>query len=159
MPNFLQSIFSHLQRSQGRVVLREVHGEQFVSKTGEELLVLVERARHWLRSTGIKSGERSGLVAANSIRWIAADLALMAEGVVVVPLYHRQTAGELAAMLKDCQPRIVLTGDADLSDTLAKAWPELPPLAMLNDIFSAEESAPTLSLIRERLDHERLTIM
>src|SRR6266567_4649618 len=110
MPNFLQNIFEHLQRSQSRVVLREVHGEQCLSKTGVELLALVERARTWLRSTGIKPGE-------------------------------------LAAMLKDCQPRLVLTGNADLSDTLGQAWPELPPLAMLSDIFSADQSAPTLSRI------------
>jgi long-chain acyl-CoA synthetase len=159
MPNFLQNIFEHLQRSQSRVVLREVHGEQWLSKTGAELLALVERARTWLRSTGIKPGERCGLIATNSIHWIAVDLALMAEGMVVVPLYHRQTAGELAAMLKDCQPRLVLTGNADLSDTLGQAWPELPPLAMLSDIFSADESARTLSRIRERLDDELLTII
>src|SRR6266446_5472902 len=158
MPNFLQNIFEHLQRSQSRVVLREVHGEQCLSKTGAELLALVERARTWLRSTGIKPGERCGLIATNSIHWIAVDLALMAEGIVVVPLYHRQTAGELAEMLKDCQPRLVLTGNADLSDTLSQAWPEMPPLATLSDIFSADESAP-LSLIRERPDNELLTII
>jgi len=74
------------------VVLREVHGQEFVSNTGVELLGLVEKARQWLRSTGIQPGERCGLIAANSIHWIAVDLALMAEGLVVVPLYHRQTA-------------------------------------------------------------------
>src|SRR5438874_13720758 len=156
MSNFLQDIFDRLQRSPSRVVLREVHGQQFISKTGAELLNLVESARLWLRSNGIQPGERCGLVAANSIHWIAIDLALMAEGIVVVPLYHRQTAAELAAMLKDCQPRLVLTGNADLSDALGQAWPELPPLAMLSDIFSAEETAPTLSRIRERLDDELL---
>ena len=159
MSNFLQNIFEHLQRSQGRVVLREVRGEQFVSKTGAELLALVERARSWLRSTGVKPGERCGLIAANSIHWIAVDLALMAEGVVVVPLYHRQTAGELAAMLKDCQPRLLLTGDAELNNALAKAWPDLPPRAMLSEIFSAAESTPALSPTRERLDDELLTII
>jgi long-chain acyl-CoA synthetase len=159
MPNFLQNIFEHLQRSQSRAVLREVHGEQCLSKTGAELLALVERARIWLRSTGIKPGERCGLIATNSVHWIAVDLALMAEGIVVVPLYHRQTAGELAAMLKDCQPRLVLTGNADLSDALGKDWPQLPPLITLSDIFSADEAAPTLSRIRERLDDELLTII
>src|SRR6266700_6894418 len=159
MSNFLQNIFEHLQRSQGRVVLREVRGEQFVSKTGAELRALVERARSWLRSTGVKPGERCGLIAANSIHWIAVDLALMAEGVVVVPLYHRQTAGELAAMLKDCQPRLILTGHAELNNALAKAWPDLPPRAMLSEIFSAAESTPALSPTRERLDDELLTII
>ena len=159
MSNFLQNIFEHLQRSQGRVVLREVRGEQFVSKTGAELLALVERARSWLRSTGVKPGERCGLIAANSIHWIAVDLALLAEGVVVVPLYHRQTAGELAAMLKDCQPRLILTGHAELNNALVKAWPDLPPRAMLSEIFSAAESTPALSPTRERLDDELLTII
>jgi len=48
-----------------------------------------------LRSTGIQPGERCGLIAANSIHWIAIDLALMAGGIVVVPLYYRQTPAEL----------------------------------------------------------------
>src|SRR6266403_5680176 len=86
MANFLQNIFDNLQRSADRVVLREVHGDQFVSKSGAELLRLIEAARQWLRSTEIKPGERCGLIAANSIHWIAIDLALMAEGIVVVPL-------------------------------------------------------------------------
>jgi long-chain acyl-CoA synthetase len=159
MANFLQNIFSHLQRSPGRVVLREVHGAQFVSKTAEELLVLVERARHWLRSTGIKSGERCGIIAANSIHWIAADLALMAEGVVVVPLYHRQTARELAAMLKDCQPRLVLTGDVGLSSELANAWPGLPQPVPLGDIFSGDGSAGAVPTIHERSNDALLTII
>jgi len=38
MANFLQDIFDRLQRSADRVVLREVHGQEFVSKTGAELL-------------------------------------------------------------------------------------------------------------------------
>jgi long-chain acyl-CoA synthetase len=109
MANFLQNIFERLQDSAGNVLLREIHGEEFVSRTGAELLTLVEHGRQWLRSTGIQSGERCGLIATNSILWIAIDLALMAEGIVVVPLYHRQTAGELAAMLRDCQPRLTIS--------------------------------------------------
>src|SRR5947209_20450690 len=106
MTNFLQTIFARLQSSANRIVLREVHGNSFVSRTGSELLAQVEQARRWLRAQNIQSGERCGLLAANSIQWIAIDLALMAEGIVVVPLYHRQTAAELAGMLRDCQPRL-----------------------------------------------------
>jgi long-chain acyl-CoA synthetase len=112
-----------------------------------------------LRSTGIQPGERCGLIAANSIHWIAIDLALMAEGVVVVPLYHRQTVSELAAMLRDCQPRLVLTGDEEMSDALAKAWPELPQRAVLTEIFSANLQPLTPSAFRERADKDLLTII
>jgi long-chain acyl-CoA synthetase len=159
MANFLQNIFERLQRSADRVVLREVHGEQFVSKSGLELLRLIETGRDWLRGTGIQPGERCGLIAANSIHWIAIDLALMAEGVVVVPLYHRQTASELAAMLRDCQPRLVLAGDADVSDALAKAWPDSPRRILLSEIFVEINQAPALSGIPQRADAELLTII
>jgi long-chain acyl-CoA synthetase len=97
MANFLQNIFDRLQHSADRVVLREIHGERFIPVTGGELLVLVERARGWLRSSGAEAGDRCGLIGANSIHWVAMDMALMAEGIVVVPLYHRQTPSNLPA--------------------------------------------------------------
>jgi len=159
MPNFLQNIFENLQRSADRVVLREVRGQEFVSNTGVELLSLVKKARHWLRATGIQPGERCGLIAANSIHWIAVDLALMAEGLVVVPLYHRQTSRELAAMLKDCQPRLVIFGDDELHDALSAAWSEMPQPVMLSEMFSCSDQAQTLSPSRQRADEELLTII
>ena len=159
MANFLQNIFDNLQRSADRVVLREVHGDQFDSKSGAELLRLIEAARQWLRSTGIKPGERCGLIAANSIHWIAIDLALMAESIVVVPLYYRQTPPELAAMLKDCQPRLVLAGDQQLADALASAWPDSPRPVPLSDIFSAIERKSAFSAVHQRADDELLTII
>src|SRR5438874_601626 len=159
MSNFLQDIFDRLQRSPSRVVLREVHGQGFISKTGAELLNLVESARQWLRANGIQPGERCGLVAANSIHWIAIDLALMAEGIVVVPLYHRQTAGELAAMLKDCQPKMLVTGDAELSDALAQAWPNIPQSILLTEIFADHQNTNAFSPLRERAAQDLLTII
>src|SRR6266404_9306776 len=99
MPNFLENIFAQLQRSAGRVVLREIHGEQFVSATGRELLDQVRNVRAYLRSTGIRPGDRCALLAPNSIPWTAFDLALLAEGLIVVPLYARQSPTELVAMM------------------------------------------------------------
>src|SRR5215470_17583917 len=159
MPNFLEDIFVRLQSSPNRLVLREVHGDQFVSVTCGELLVMVEHARQWLRSQQIPPGERCGLIAGNSIRWIAADLALMAEGIVVVPLYHRQTALELAGMLKDCQPRLVLTGDDETYAGLTAAWPEIPqPIAITKLFDSIAQPRPT-SPVRARTDADLLTII
>src|SRR5215475_7774625 len=105
MPNFLENVFSQLKRTGARVVLREIRGEQFVTVTGSEMLEQVQRVRAFLRNAGVQPGDRCALLASNSIRWVVFDLALMAEGVVVVPLYSRQAPGELAAMMKDCQPR------------------------------------------------------
>lgn len=124
MPNFIEDIFAQLKRADSRVVLREIHGEQFVSASGRELLEQVARVRAYLRSTGLQPGERCALLAPNSARWVAFNLALLAEGVIVVPLYARQAPAELAAMMKDCLPRFLFTSDAALGETVAK---ELPP--------------------------------
>src|SRR5258708_3762782 len=107
MPNFIENLFAQLQRGAGRVVLREVRGQQFVSVTGRELLDEIQRTRASLRRFGLVPGDRCAIVGANSIRWVVIDLALAAEGVIVVPLYSRQAPVELEAMIEDCQPRLL----------------------------------------------------
>src|SRR6478736_2834059 len=105
MPNFLENLFLRLQHDTNRVVLREIHGQSFVSVTGGELLERVQRVRAGLRRHTLQPGDRVALLAPNSIRWIAVDLALMAEGAIVVPLYYRQAPSELVTVMRDCGPR------------------------------------------------------
>ena len=122
MSNFLENIFAQLQRSSSRVVLREIHGDKFVDVSGNDLLRQIQRAREAVRRHNLQPGDRCALLAPNSIRWIAIDLALMAEGVIVVPLYSRQAPAELVAVMQDCQPRLLVAGDAALRDAVAPAW-------------------------------------
>jgi long-chain acyl-CoA synthetase len=166
MANFLEKLFAQLQRAESRVVLREVHGDTFVSVTGSELLRKTQQVRTWLRTTGIQPGDRCALLAPNSIRWAAFDLALMAEGIIVVPLYVRQAPAELAAMMRDCQPRLLLTSDAALGEAVAQEWRNFPGAAdvpdrvLLEDVLrnggaaAGAESAPN-----PRADSDIVTII
>ena len=135
MPNFLENAFAQLQQASGRVVLREVRGTEFVSVSGAELLDQVARARVSLHAAGLHAGDRCALLGPNSIRWAAIDLALMAEGLVVVPLYSRQAPAELAAMMKDCTPRLLIAADAALGESVAQVWPEAPPRVTFDEIL------------------------
>ena len=58
MPNFLDSLFAELNSAGGRVVLREIRAEQFVSVTGSALLEQVGKVRAFLRHSGIQPGDR-----------------------------------------------------------------------------------------------------
>ena len=133
MPNFLETIFNQLQRSADRVVLREVRGTQIVSATGRELLERVQRARAFLRNRGVQPGDRCAILGANSISWIACDLALMAENAIVVPLYSRQAAADLVGMLQDCSPRLLLTANEEFGAPVAAAWNAAPPQVLFED--------------------------
>src|ERR1700738_1413932 len=144
MTNFLENIFAQLKRAEGRVVLREIRGEQFLSLTGGELLDQVRRVRAYVRRVGLEPGDRCALLAANSLRWVAFDLALMAEGAIVVPLYSRQAPAELAGMMKDCQPRLLFLGDAAVGDGVAQAWPEAPRRVVFEEVLRQPAPLPLL---------------
>ena len=106
--------------------------------TGNELLGDVAKGRAFLRGAGLKKGDRCVLLAPNSIRWIALDLAAMSEGLVVVPLYSRQAPNELVAMMKDCSPALIVCSDTSFRDSIAQHWPDAPRVAVFDEIFVSE---------------------
>ncbi len=140
--NFLENILQRLARDPTRVVLQEVRDGKLVSVTGADLLALVSSVRAFLRHAGLQRGDRCALLANNSIRWTALDLAIMAEGAIVVPLYARQATKELAGMMKDCSPALLCCGDAALRDAVQKEWPEAPRAVLFDEIFAAKSVEP-----------------
>ena len=136
--NFLENIFERLRRDRARPVLQEAREGRIATATGGELLAAAGKARAYLHQAGIRKGDRCALLAHNGIRWAAMDLALMSEGVIVVPLYARQAPAELVAMMRDCAPSLLICGDAALRDAVAKLWPEAPPRVLLDEIFGVD---------------------
>jgi long-chain acyl-CoA synthetase len=136
---FIGEIFSQLRGAGDTRILAEIREGQVSGVTGNELLEMVREARTFIASKGLQKGDRCGLLAANSIRWVAMDLALMAEGLIVVPLYARQAPAELIAMMKDCTPSLVCCGEAALRDGIAQNWKEAPPHFLFNEIFAGVE--------------------
>jgi long-chain acyl-CoA synthetase len=135
--NFLENIFLKLQGASDRVVLAETHAGGDRTATGSELLGEIAVARAFLRASGLVKGDRCALVAPNSIRWAALDFAIIAEGLIAVPMYARQAAGELAAMLRDAGAGLVCCGDAALRDAISAAWPDSPRFVLFDEIFNA----------------------
>ncbi len=139
--SFLDQIFARLGTAADQSLLTELCEPAPVPVSGRELLGMISQARRFLASRGLKKGDRCVLLASNSIRWIAMDLAIMAEGLIVVPLYSRQAPAELVAMMKDCAPSLICCGDATLRDSIVQNWPEAPPQAMFEEIFSSMNSS------------------
>jgi long-chain acyl-CoA synthetase len=136
---FLEEIFSQLREAADVRILAEIREGQITGMTGGELLELIRKARTFIASKKLKKGDRAGLLAANSIHWVAMDLALMAEGLIVVPLYSRQAPAELVAMMKDSTPALVCCGDAALRAGIVQAWPEAPAQFLFDEIFAGAE--------------------
>ena len=140
--SFLDDIFAQLDAAGDRSVLWELHGQEATGKvswgvTGTGLLKQIAQARALLATKDLKPGDRVALLAHNSIEWVAMDLAIMAGGLIVVPLYARQAPSELVAMMKDCSPALICCGDAALRDGIAQNWPEAPPQVLFEDVCDA----------------------
>src|SRR5580700_8089976 len=138
---FLEQMFSSLDQSGDAIVLQELRDGQAVSLTGRQLLAQVLMARAYLRRLRLKKGDRCALLANNAMQWVAMDLAIMAEGLTVVPLYARQAPAELVAMMKDCGPSVIACGEKSLADAVVEAWPDAPPHFYFENVFTAGREA------------------
>jgi len=154
---FLENIFERLQRAGGAPVLREIRHGKLNSVSGDELLSMVQEARNFLIARGMKKGDRCALLASNSIRWVALDLAMLAEEVIVVPLYSRQAPAELVAMMKDSSPARIFCSTAARSTEITKQWPAAPHISLINSVFAGETPKPTPPKHHE--DSDILTII
>src|SRR5438477_10839102 len=140
--NFLDNIFDQLEAAGNTSVLWEIHDQEVRQElsfglTGRGLSKQVAQARTFLQSMAPKKGDRCALLSHNSIEWVAMDLAIMAEGLIVVPLYARQAPAELVAMMKDCSPSLLCCSDVTLRDAITQHWPEAPPQFLFDEIFTA----------------------
>jgi long-chain acyl-CoA synthetase len=152
---FLETIFERLERVADATVLREIHGGRFVPVTGGELMGMVRRARGFIAARGLRKGDRCALLAPNSIRWVALDLAMIAEGLIVVPLDVRQVPAELISMMKDSTPSLVIC-DPALAAGIRNAWPAAPDVVAIEEAFAKEEGTPAAP---HHADHDAVTII
>ncbi len=158
--NFLERIFRHLNDAADQPVLQEVRPREILSVTGAELLAMIRTARAYLRRQQVRPGDRCALLAPNSIRWVALDLALMAEGIIVVPLYVRQTLTELVHIMRDCSPALLFCEDEELRERVRTLWPEAPPMPSWEEIFAPDplsSSIPDMPI--PRADSDPVTII
>ena len=73
-----------------------------------EVLEKARRLAAGLRRSGVKPGDRVGLLSRNSPNFILCYLACAAVGAVFVPLFHRLCPAELAEIVDDCEPLVVI---------------------------------------------------
>lgn len=153
--SFVATIHGHLAANPDKPFITEMHGAEPHPTTGGELLERIGRVRGFLRQREVGVGDRVVLLAPNSADWVATDLGLLAEGVVVVPMYARQKPSELVGMMQDCGASLVLAADQALADKVTAEWEEAP-VALIADAMQAD---PVEEPPREVGDDEPVTIV
>lgn len=159
---FLETIFARLQCAANTPVAGEVRDGKIVSFTGSDLLGMIAQARGFLAARGLKRGDRCALLAPNSIRWAALDLAMMAEGLIVVPLDPRQVGGELAGMIQDSTPALLCASDAKPAEEAVSSLSARPQIFLFDEIFGSDGAARVDEFPappHHHADHDAVTIV
>jgi long-chain acyl-CoA synthetase len=139
-----------------------VRDGQIVSVTGADLLAMIAEARAFVPSQGLKPGDRCALLAPNSIRWVALDLALMAEGLIVVPLDPRQVATDWFAAVNDSNPSMICCSDSTLAAGIHAARGAIESdrtIVLFDQVFGAIRGPLTTSPPQHHADHDAVTIV
>lgn len=148
--SFIREIHKAAKRRGNEPLLVDVFGTRLQPMTGNEFLMRVGRVRAALDARGVHPGDRVGLLAPNSADWAVMDVALLAHGAIVVPLYARQDPRQLAGMLGDSGAVLVLASDPQLAAAIPGAFQVLTfeqALATsgagpVPDVFDALPEAP-----------------
>jgi long-chain acyl-CoA synthetase len=84
-----------------------------------------------------------------------ADLAILAEGAISVPMYARQDPKELVDMMHDAGAKLVIVGTAELGEAVKAHW-QNAPIVSYDTLFAGERvDAPT----RSRAEDDVVTLI
>ena len=128
MPANIADFFTaHLARP-GTVLYRESTGNGWRNLTAGELAREIARWQAAFRREGLVAGERVALCARNGTTWVAADLAALGLGLVVVPLYVEDNAESVAWCVGNADARIVIVENLRLAHGVRKALAAAVPV-------------------------------
>jgi long-chain acyl-CoA synthetase len=80
---------------------------------------------------GLEPGDRVAILAGNRMVWPIAEFGSLMAGLVTVGVYPTSTASQIREVLADCQPRVVITGDAEQHARVEEAMAGMPPLMLV----------------------------
>ena len=130
--NIAQLFTQHLGRP-GHVLYRHFVDDAWRDVTVAELAQHMVRWQAAFRREGLARGERVALCARNGVQWVAADLAALGMGLVIVPLYVDDNPDNAAWCAANADAKLLIVENPRLADGMCKAadGPALPPIVVL----------------------------
>ena len=105
LPGFcLEAIVRHNKPN----TVSEKRGGDWVRVSSDEFARRVRHIALGLSELGIQPGDRVGLISENRPEWSIVDLAILAAGAVVVPLYTTQASDQIRFILEDSGARALM---------------------------------------------------
>ncbi|MFO8076968.1 MAG: AMP-dependent synthetase/ligase [Actinomycetota bacterium] len=122
-------VFERAEAGDHRQALRFHDGTGWRGLTWAQVAERVTDVAAGLISSGLDRGDRVAIMSKTRVEWTIADLAVLAAGGVVVPIYETSSVEQCEWILSDSGTRFAFAGDADTAKALDAARAQAPSLA------------------------------
>ncbi|HEX4855738.1 MAG TPA: AMP-dependent synthetase/ligase [Limnobacter sp.] len=116
----IATFLSQHEQTPNRQLYRQFIDNEWVDFKAREMLDLARAWQAYFRSLELEPGDRVAICLKNSVNWVSFDLAAVGMGLVSVPLYVDDNAGNIAYCIKDSGSRVVLVENDRICRNLLK---------------------------------------
>jgi long-chain acyl-CoA synthetase len=131
-----------------QVAVKYKEGEQWVSRTFEEVREIVRPLAMGLVELGVEKGDRVSILGNTRPEWTYFDFAALSVGATVVPIYQTNSAEECRFVLENSDSKVVVVEDAEQLAKVRQVREQLPRLEQIvlmtgtaEDAFAMEDVA------------------
>ena len=119
---------------------------RWLSFSWAETAQLVDRWQGALAHAGLNPGDRVAVMLRNSVEWLLFEQAALSLGLVVVPIYNQDNAGNAAYIIGNSGSRLVLVGERAQWVEIAQYSDQFAELETVVVLDQAAESAEGLKV-------------
>jgi long-chain acyl-CoA synthetase len=131
-----------------KVAVRYKEGDQWISKTFDEVREIIRPLAFGLVTLGVEKGDRVAILANTRPEWTYFDFAALSVGATVVPIYQTNSPEECRYVLENSDSKVVVVEDAEQLEKVRQVRDRLPQLEQIvmmsgdaEDAISIEELA------------------
>jgi long-chain acyl-CoA synthetase len=127
-----------------KIAVRYKEGDQWVSKTFEEVREIVRPLAFGLVSLGIEKGDRVAILGNTRPEWTYFDFAALSIGATVVPIYQTNSPEECRYVLENSDSKVVVVEDAEQLEKVRQVRDQLPQLEQIVLMTGSAEDATSM---------------
>src|SRR5574343_564715 len=131
-----------------KMFVTKING-QWIPKSNQTFIDEAMIVSRGLIAFGVNKGDNVALVSNNRYEWNVMDIAIQQVGAIVVPLYPNISENDYKYILNDASIKLIVVGNAELSQKIQNIKSEVPSLQHLFS-FDSFEGVTNLSAIHER---------
>jgi long-chain acyl-CoA synthetase len=124
-----------------KVAVRYKEGDQWVSKTFEEVREIVRPLAFGLVTLGVEKGDRVSILGNTRPEWTYFDFAALSIGATVVPIYQTNSPEECRYVLENSDSKVVVVEDAEQLEKVQAVRDRLPQLQHVVMMSGSAEGA------------------